>query len=89
MTTTTLPTLIFLLAGVAIGAVVGSLWGLSQHRHIYNWLAADFISRMQRAMRSCGHKQEEIDMIVERMGMRIMPPSTPCPPPQRHKEKNI
>jgi hypothetical protein len=59
--TTIIPTFIILLLGIALGAVVGSLWGLGQHRHIYDWLSASLISRMQQAMRSCGYSQEEED----------------------------
>jgi hypothetical protein len=73
MTATIIPTFIILLLGIALGAVVGSLWGLGQHRHIYDWLSASLISRMQRAMRSCGYSQDEIDMVTDRMGCKIMP----------------
>ena len=81
MTATIIPTFIILLLGIVLGAVVGSLWGLGQHRHIYDWLSASLISRMQRAMRSCGYSQDEIDMVTDCMGCRIMPPDIPCPPP--------
>ena len=47
MTATIIPTFIILLLGIVLGAVVGSLWGLGQHRHIYDWLSASLISRMQ------------------------------------------
>ena len=81
MTATIIPTFIILLLAFALGAVVGSLWGLCQHRHIYDWLSASLISRMQRAMRSCGYSQDEIDRVTDCMGCRIMPPDIPCPPP--------
>lgn len=84
---TTLPIIIIaILTGMLCG-VTGTIWGLSQHRHIYDWLSANFISRMQRAMNSCGYKQEEIDMVLERMGIRIMPPYIPAPPPPVKTER--
>ena len=88
MTATIIPTFIILLLGIVLGAVVGSLWGLCQHRHIYDWLSASLISRMQRAMRSCGYSQDEIDRVTDCMGCRIMPPDIPCPPaPEKQPEK--
>ena len=81
MTATIIPTFIILLLGIALGTAVGSLWSLGQHRHIYDWLSASLISRMQQAMRSCGYSQDEIDMVTDYMGCRIMPPDIPCPPP--------
>ena len=88
MTATTIPIFIILLLGMALGAVVGSLWGLGQHRHIYDWLSASLISRMQQAMRSCGYSQDEIDLVTHRMGCKIMPPNIPCPPaPEKQPEK--
>ena len=44
------------------------------------------ISRMQQAMRSCGYSQDEIDMVTDCMGCRIMPPDIPCPPPPEKPE---
>ena len=86
--TTIIPTFIILLLGIALGAVVGSLWGLGQHRHIYDWLSASLISRMQQAMRSCGYSQDEIDRVTDRMGCKVMPPDIPCPPaPEKQPEK--
>ena len=88
MTATTIPIFIILLLGMALGAVVGSLWGLGQHRHIYDWLSASLISRMQQAMRSCGYSQDEIDRVTHRMGCKIMPANVPCPPaPEKQPEK--
>lgn len=86
MTATTIIVFIILLLGIAIGAVAGSLWGLGQYRHIYDWLSASLISRMQQAMRSCGYGQDEIDLVTHRMGCRIMPPDIPCPPPPEKPE---
>ena len=88
MPATTISIFIALLLGIAIGAVVGSLWGLGQHRHVYDydWLSASLISRMQRAMRSCGYSQDEIDLVTDRMGCKIMPPNIPCPPPSEKPE---
>ena len=90
MTATTIPIFIILLLGMALGAVVGSLWGLGQHRHIYDWLSASLISRMQQAMRSCGYSQDEIDLVTHCMGCKIMPPNIPCPlPPEKQPEERM
>lgn len=86
MTATTISIFIALLLGIALGAVVGSLWGLGQYRHIYDWLSASLISRMQQAMRSCGYSQDEIDRVTHRMGCKIMPSNIPCPPPPERPE---
>ena len=86
MTATTIHIFITLLLGIALGAVAGSLWGLGQHRHIYDWLSASLISRMQQAMRSCDYSQDEIDRVTHRMGCKIMPPNIPCPPPPEKPE---
>lgn len=84
---TTLPVIIIAVAACLLGGATGAMWGLSQHRHIYDWLSANIISRMQQAMHSCGYKQDEIDMVTQRMGMRIMPLHIPCPPPPEKKEQ--
>ena len=92
MTATTIPIFIALLLGIALGAVVGSLWGLGQYRHIYDWLSASLISRMQQAMRSCGYSQDEIDRVTHRMGCKVMPPNIPCPPrkkPETQQDESI
>lgn len=93
MTATTISIFIaLLLAGIAIGTVVGSLWVYGQYRHIYDYdydydrLPASLISRMQRAMRSCGYSQDEIDRVTHRMGCKIMPSNIPCPPPHEKPE---
>lgn len=84
---TTLPVIIIVIAACLLGGATGAMWGLSQHRHIYDWLSANIISRMQQAMHSCGYKQDEIDMVTQRMGMRIMPPHIPCPSPPEKEEQ--
>ena len=88
--------IIAIVLAFALGAAVGALWGLSRHVELLDWLAARTISRWQRAMRSLGYKQEDIDMVLEKMGRRIMPPYIPCPEPPKEKsveellwEKNI
>ena len=84
---TTLPVIIIAVAACLLGGATGAMWGLGEHRHIYDWLSANIISRMQQAMRSCGYRQDEIDMVTQRMGMRIMPPHILCPPPPEKKEQ--
>jgi hypothetical protein len=86
MTDYTIPMIIGMTLAFTLGAGFGSLWGLGQHRHIYDWLSASLISRMQRAMRTCGYSQDEIDMVTDCMGCRIMPPDIPCPPPPEKPE---
>ena len=80
MTQTFIPVIVVGLLSAMLGAVAGALWGLSQHRHIYDWLSASFLNRMQTAMRSLGYSQEDIDRLISHMGQRIMPPATPPPP---------
>jgi len=89
-------TIIYGILTIMLGLVSGAMWGLSKHRALLDWLQAHTIRRWMAAMQACGYKQEDIDMVLERMGDRIMPPYIPQPEPPAKKpldvqlhEKNI
>ena len=73
--------IIIVILTAVVAAGLGMLWGVSRYTHIYDWFSASFFSRMQKAMKGLGYSQNNIDMVLDKMGQRIMvnipPPPTP------------
>ena len=66
-----------------LGFLLGVLF--MQNRHAKNYgkehdrITAGVIHRLYKAMLSLCYDREDIDMVVERMGQKILPPSIPAP----------
>ena len=87
--TTIIPTIITAVLTGLLCAAAGAAWGLSRHVELLDWLQARTIAQMQRAMRSLGYTQEHINMVIKRMGCRIMPPNIPRPKPHHEDHKAV
>ena len=71
---------ILLAVGFGMGWMYAKAHTMDDYNHMYSHLTCEIVSRMQKAMRSMHMEQEDIDLVIERMGHKIMPPSVPPPP---------
>ena len=82
-------TFLWLAVGFAVGYLFAKAKTFDDYNAMYSHLTAEIISRMTRAMRSLSMEQEDIDMVIHRMGCKVMPPAVPPPPaPQEKKRVN-
>lgn len=69
-----------------LGWIIGLLCGLSSHRPMLTRLTAECIDRMSEAMKSLCYSNHDINMIVHRMGLKIMPAAVPPPQVKRDRQ---
>lgn len=70
-----------------LGMAIGLLYGLNSYKQMLVRLTAECIDRMREAMRSLCYSNHDINMIVHRMGLKIMPPGVPPPPVKTERKK--
>lgn len=78
-------TFFWLAVGFLMGWLMAKARTLNDYNQMYSHLTAEIISRMTDAMRSLCFEQRDIDMVIKRMGCKIMPP--PVKSPHKNKKK--
>lgn len=80
-----------LVMGFSIGWLVAKAHTMDDYNAMYSHLTCEIVSRMTKAMRSLCMEQEDIDMVVERMGCKVIPAAVPCPatPPDNFNLRTI
>ena len=80
---TTFTTVLLIINCVLVGFLLGTLFMQSLFNKHYgkehDRITAGVIRRLYKAMISLCYDREDIDMVVERMGQKILPPSIPAP----------
>lgn len=76
-----LTTILWLAVGFGCGWLAAKARSLDDYNAMYSHLTAEIISSMTVAMRSIGMTQFQIDLVVQRMGQKVMPCDAPPPPP--------
>ena len=91
---TTFTTVLLIINCVLVGFLLGTLFMQNRFNKHYgkehDRITAGVIRRLYKAMLSLCYSREDIDMVVERMGQKILPPSIPAPThvltPKKNKE---
>lgn len=82
----------FFLFGFLIGVSFMQNYHCKHYAKEHDRITASVISRMTRAMLSLCYDREQIDLVIERMGVKIFPPSTPAPThvltPKKNRENS-
>lgn len=89
---TTFTTVLLIINCVLVGFLLGTLFMQNRFNKHYgkehDRITAGVIRRLYKAMLSLCYSREDIDMVVERMGRKILPPSIPAPHHVLTKKKN-
>lgn len=64
---------------VLLGLIIGFLIGTNIYSPMRSRITAETISRMRDAMKSLCYEDEDVFVIIKRMGCKIMPPGIPMP----------
>ena len=93
---TTFTTVLLIINCVLVGFLLGTLFMQNRFNKHYgkehDRITAGVIHSLYKAMLSLCYDREDIDMVVERMGQKILPPSIPAPThvltPKKNKENS-